>query len=359
MKIFKSEIDNKYRYLYKITNKLTGQYYYGIHSTLKLNDNYMGSGSKIKTAIKSLGINNFKKEYICFYENDELLKTAEYNILTEDVLNDPLCYNIAIGGGEFNCSSIYYVRNIITGESKAIKKGETYDKKNWVHNTFGRKRINKVINNILVVKYIYKDYIQKYLDDGWFLGGTKTNEGKIKINNTEINIFIDKSELQKYLDNGWVKGGLSNSSKGYIRIINKLKNKEKFIDKSELQKYLDNGWIRGSLHTGRIHINKNNIDKMIFESELQKYLYDGLVKGTINHSILGKIKIIKDNKCIVIDKSELQKYLDDGWVKGSQPTTYGKIVVNKNNKNKYIFPNELQKYLDDGWVKGIKKKKNK
>ena len=357
MKIFKSEIDNKYRYLYKITNKLTGQYYYGIHSTLNLNDKYMGSGSKIKAAIKLLGIDNFEKEYICFYENDKLLKNAECNILSKDILNDPLCYNIAEGGGEFNCSGIYYVRNIITGENKPIKKNETYDKKQWVHNTFGRKRINKVINNILVVKYIYEDYIQKYLDEGWFLGGTNNIKGKIKINNTKINIYIDKSELQKYLDEGWIKGGLSNSSKGYVRIINKLKNKEKFINKSELQKYINKGWIRGSLHTGRIHINKNNIDKMIFKSELQKYLDEGWIKGTINHSILGKIKIIKDNKCIVIDKSELQKYLDEGWIKGSKPTTYGKIVVNKDGKNKFIVPFELQKYLDEGWIKGSKIKK--
>ena len=355
--IFKSNIDNRYRYLYKITNKLTKQYYYGIHSTLNLNDGYMGSGVRILKDIKLIGIDNFYKEYIEFFYNDESLKIAEANILTIETLNDPLCYNVVSGGGKFHNYGIFPAKNIITGEIKAIKCGESYDKNIWVHITTGRKRISKNINGIIIYKYIYKEYLQKYLDEGWEIGLQKNVLGKIKINNGKKTKYIYKDDLQKYLDKGWVKGGLPIGCKGRIRIINSEKNVEKLIYKDDLQKYLDKGWKRGNLHKGRIHIYKNELHKMVFLHELNNYLSNGWIKGSNDHSILGKIKIIKNDKCLVINPDDLQKYLDDGWVKGSQPTTSGKIVVNKNNKNKFISPYDLQKYLDDGWIKGSKTKK--
>lgn len=33
----------EYNYFYKITNKINGMFYYGVHSTNDLNDHYMGS----------------------------------------------------------------------------------------------------------------------------------------------------------------------------------------------------------------------------------------------------------------------------------------------------------------------------
>lgn len=40
----------------------------------------MGSGKRLKKDQKLLGINNFKKEYIEFFENDTLLCDAERKI---------------------------------------------------------------------------------------------------------------------------------------------------------------------------------------------------------------------------------------------------------------------------------------
>ena len=34
----------KYHYLYKITNNITSEYYYGVHSTDDINDGYFESG---------------------------------------------------------------------------------------------------------------------------------------------------------------------------------------------------------------------------------------------------------------------------------------------------------------------------
>ena len=46
----------KYHYFYKITNNITGEYYYGIHSTNNLKDKYMGSGVRLKKSYKIFGL---------------------------------------------------------------------------------------------------------------------------------------------------------------------------------------------------------------------------------------------------------------------------------------------------------------
>ena len=64
-------------YLYKITNKVNGKYYIGIHSFPKdkgltpLNDGYWGSGVLIKRAIKEEGRENFKKEILKTFSTRE------------------------------------------------------------------------------------------------------------------------------------------------------------------------------------------------------------------------------------------------------------------------------------------------
>lgn len=355
MNIFVSEIDNKYRYLYKITNIITNQYYYGIHKTSNLDDGYMGSGKRLKIAQKELGLENFKKEYIEFFKDDQSLMEAEKQMVTEDVLNDPLCYNIIKGGGP--CKGTFPIINIYTGEKKAKPYNEEYDTTEWVHITTGRKRIHKFINGICINKYIYEKYIPQYLNDGCILGGLSCVLGKIKINNGKKVKYIFKDNIQSYLDNGWKIGGLPIACKGNIRIINSSKTVEKFIKPHELEKYIAEGWTRGNLHSGRIHIFRNeNENKMVHKHELENYLNNGWKLGSTNHSIIGRIKIIKDNKCITIFPSEFEKYAAEGWVKGSKKTTEGKIVISKDGNNKFIYPDDLDKYLSEGWVKGKCKK---
>ena len=351
--------DGKYRYLYKITNNITKQYYYGIHTTKNLNDGYMGSGSRIKKDIKKLGPDNFTKEYIQFFSSNNDLKESERNILTQTILNDPLCYNVMKGGGGFNSTGLFPARNKITGEIMAIKRGEDYDKNIWVHITSGRKRISKLIEGIQVIKYIYEEYLDKYINDGWTTHSNGNVNGKIKINDGNIIKYINKNDLQQYLDDGWTRGGLSNSCKGRSRIIKNINGEicEKLVSQNDLQQYLDDGWTKGSIHTGRTHIYKDDEHKMIYQHELQQYLDDGWLTGTPCHSIKGRVKVVKDDVCKVIYPNELDKYMLDGWKKGSHGTTNGKIWINNGNIRKTIYPSELQQYLDDGWKKG--KKPNK
>ena len=98
--------NKKYNYLYKITNLINGKFYYGIHTTSNLDDNYMGSGTNINKAYEKYGIDNFKKEILDFFDTRELAALREREIVNEHLIKNPNCYNIILGGGNFTTIGI-------------------------------------------------------------------------------------------------------------------------------------------------------------------------------------------------------------------------------------------------------------
>ncbi len=88
-----------YFYLYKITNLINNKIYIGIHKTRILNDYYMGSGKLLRRSIKKYGYDNFTKEILFFFENEEDMIKKEIELVTEDFKNRTDTYNIAVGGG--------------------------------------------------------------------------------------------------------------------------------------------------------------------------------------------------------------------------------------------------------------------
>ena len=78
----------KFNYLYKITNNINNKFYYGIHSTNKLNDNYMGSGKRLHEAYNKYGVNNFTKEIICFKSTRQEINDLEREIVDINLINN-------------------------------------------------------------------------------------------------------------------------------------------------------------------------------------------------------------------------------------------------------------------------------
>lgn len=87
-----------YHYVYKTTNLINNKYYIGVHSTNDLNDGYLGSGRIIKSSILKNGKNNFKIEILKHFDNRESALLYESEIITHDIINDPLSYNLIFGG---------------------------------------------------------------------------------------------------------------------------------------------------------------------------------------------------------------------------------------------------------------------
>jgi len=84
--------------IYKITNIINGKIYIGKHQTADLNDGYMGSGKYIKRAIDKYGIENFEKEILFIFDNEEEMNNKEKEIVTEEFVKDITTYNICHGG---------------------------------------------------------------------------------------------------------------------------------------------------------------------------------------------------------------------------------------------------------------------
>ena len=96
--------------VYKITNTINGKYYIGKHQTNNLNDGYMGSGKILKHAIKKYGIENFIKEILFVFDNEQEMndKEKELVVVSEET------YNLINGGiGGFNWLNNQYQSNTI------------------------------------------------------------------------------------------------------------------------------------------------------------------------------------------------------------------------------------------------------
>lgn len=98
-----------YHYTYRIDNLINGKYYYGKHSAESLDNDYMGSGKLIIKAIDKWGIENFKKTILKTFPTSEEAFAHEAEIVTQKEVDDPMCYNIALGG---------YGGNLIAGYSE-------------------------------------------------------------------------------------------------------------------------------------------------------------------------------------------------------------------------------------------------
>ena len=311
---------NKYHYLYKITNQITGEYYYGVHSTNDLKDYYFGSGSKLYENIRQYGRENFIKENLEFFSSRKQLMNAEKNLVTKEMLADPKCLNVILGGGELKGSLGYKCVVNEDGEYMMV------DKNNDEYPGFMTGRI--CINKDGKMMYIKSYELHQYIDKGWKKGTIYESPGKDKIwvyNNFNDEIErkqILKKDLQLYLDEGWKKGF------GYKdELIWVYKNDtSKHILKKDLQLYLDEGWKKGfkkATVNGRICMVRNKEIRYIYKKDLQLYLDEGWERKTLN----GYVWITDGTKCLRLPKDDIQPYLDKGWKKGKKHAENKRIKV--------------------------------
>jgi group I intron endonuclease len=82
--------------IYKTTNLINGKIYIG--QSIYNKDTYLGSGKKLKEAIKKYGKNNFKKEILEFCDLKDIVKQEIYWIKKLNSRDVNIGYNIAKGG---------------------------------------------------------------------------------------------------------------------------------------------------------------------------------------------------------------------------------------------------------------------
>lgn len=87
-----------YYTVYKVTNTTNNFIYIGQHVTSNLNDRYLGSGLKIKHAIKKHGRDAFTKEILFIFSSFEEMNQKEAELVTEEFIRNNNTYNIVPGG---------------------------------------------------------------------------------------------------------------------------------------------------------------------------------------------------------------------------------------------------------------------
>jgi len=189
----------KFNYFYQIKNKINGNYYFGVHKTDNLDDGYMGSGKRLKYAIEKYGPENFEKEILEFFNTYEEALDFEYSIVTEEIIIDPSCYNLTLGGGngfnEWFVKNNYHIKGRLAANKVLTEKLQN-DK------TYREKFITNVKNGLL----------EKY-KNGWkpWKGRKHSEETKEKMRNAD-------------------RTGAKNSQYGTCWITNGKENKKIYKD---------------------------------------------------------------------------------------------------------------------------------
>ena len=254
--------NKKYHYFYKITNLINNHFYYGIHSTDDLEDGYMGSGSRLHMAYEKYGIENFEKEILKFFNSREECAEYEMEIVTEELIHNNDCYNIILGGDNFNMvqtvtakdtDNNYYRVSIfdkryINGELKSMHSGEIQVRKKGSLDRFyyiplieyyKNKNIYEVKNtNKILAKNVNGENFMVDINDERLLTGELVNFWVNRKHKDEARKKMCAThKLNKH------QQGEKNSQYGTCWIYKDGENKK--IKKDELEIYIQNGWVKG------------------------------------------------------------------------------------------------------------------
>ena len=182
-----------------------------MHSTNNLNDGYIGSGSRLRNSVRAHGRDSHRIDILEFLDSRELLSLREKEIVNREILNDPLCMNLIIGGE---------AKPLFDMEARS-KGAKATNEKNWKDPRFIEK-IKKVGSKTF--KRLWEE--NKLSTPDW-TGKTHSEESKLKIgisnsgkqkgernsqfgtfwiNNGEINKKIKKEGLTLYETKGWKRG---------------------------------------------------------------------------------------------------------------------------------------------------------
>jgi hypothetical protein len=273
MKIEKNKKEYKYHFLYKTICITTGKYYYGLHSTNVIEDDYLGSGTYLWKCINKHGKENFKREILKFFNTREELIEGERILITKEVISNELCLNLTEGGnGGYPCinqmkyrskcgraaylkklrSDPEFAKSVKLKISEKVKQAHKDGKFDYTKVGFANKKHKKeTLDKISEANKIsQKGERNSQFGTTWIYNIELQEQKKIK-----------KEELQNWLDKGWKFGRNYNITKTKpknpnidengnkikkIWIFNENLNEFKIININDLEEYTTNLWIKRS-----------------------------------------------------------------------------------------------------------------
>ncbi len=195
--------------IYKTTNLLDGMYYIGCHQTDNLDDGYLGSGKYLKRAIKKYGAKNFKFEILLSSSSKEEMFRLERSIVNESLINDPLSYNLKIGGSGGNPGIVGAFKGKKHSEETKEKQRQAALKQIISDETRQKLSMNNAMkNNPEIRKKVSTSLTGRTQSEEHRKNVAEANLGKMLVNDGVSAKRISREELVKYQNLGWFKGGL-------------------------------------------------------------------------------------------------------------------------------------------------------
>jgi len=123
----------KYHYTYLITNIVNGKKYIGDHSTNNLDDGYRGSGVLLKEDQKNIGVENFHREILEFFDTKEEAYHAQKKYI------EKYKTHISQGGYNKNWTGGQWATEISNTTRKKLMESSTGEK----NGMYGKKHSRK------------------------------------------------------------------------------------------------------------------------------------------------------------------------------------------------------------------------
>jgi len=189
--------EKKYHYIYKTTNLKNGKFYVGIHSTYNLSDGYLGSGLRLRRSIRRNGIENFKIEYLEFFDNRKDLFDREKELVNWDLIKDPMCMNLKPGGTGGLCNETHKKKFLDAGlvKIKWLRENDAL----WMEEK-SKKLSQSLLSNPRGVAING--------NTNWWKGKKHKEETKQKIG--KINSLKQKGESNSQFGTCWITNGTEN-----------------------------------------------------------------------------------------------------------------------------------------------------
>jgi hypothetical protein len=211
--------------IYKTTNRVNGKVYIGCHKTLNPDDDYIGSGTILKRAIKKHGRENFEKTILFVFDTPEEMFSKEAEIVDRLFVESDNTYNLLEGGwGGFD-----YLNS--TGKNIYGKNGdETHGSQNLLK--------GDIAKQFLIEKGLWEEcrrrisegLHQRYKTHPFHWKGRKhKEESKRKIG--------EKAAINQR--------GSRNSQYGKCWVYSDAEKRNKCVPKENLSFYFDSEWKRG------------------------------------------------------------------------------------------------------------------
>lgn len=211
----------QYSFIYKTTCLINNKIYIGQHTTNKLDDEYLGSGTLLKHDIDKFGKEHFQREILFYCENQEELNHKEAQIVDEEFIARDDTYNIQVGGN-YDSENFNYSKGRIAANKKfqiKLKEDkEFYDA--WYRKSFAKNVVEqRRLSRKKTCEQIGYPFLNKRHNDEskkkigkanskHQSGKGNSNYGNCWIHNLELkqSKSIPKSDLKQWLNQGWIKG---------------------------------------------------------------------------------------------------------------------------------------------------------